>query len=56
MTDEAARCWWAGPGGGRRPDPRGWWPEPDSLHWVRTPEPVEEHPPDRRRPDPARPA
>ncbi|WP_410612634.1 hypothetical protein [Amycolatopsis sp. lyj-109] len=49
MGDEAAR-WWGEPGGGPRPDPPGWWPEPDSLHWVRSPEPAGE-PAGHDRPD-----
>lgn len=48
MGDEPAP-WWREKSGGPRPDPQGWWPEPDNLHWVRSPEPKEEE-----QPDPAR--
>ncbi|WP_290055918.1 hypothetical protein [Amycolatopsis solani] len=54
MGAEPGARWWGGTGG-PRPDPRGWWPEPDNLHWVRGPEPDEE-PPAGPRPDPAGPA
>ncbi|NBH09018.1 hypothetical protein [Amycolatopsis sp. SID8362] len=43
MADEPAARWW-GETGGPRPDPPGWWPEPDNLHWVGNPEPEEEPP------------
>jgi len=53
MEDEAAERWWGEPGGGPRPAPAGWWPEPDSLDWVRCPGPDEEG---CRGPGPAGPA
>ncbi|MEC3982808.1 hypothetical protein [Amycolatopsis sp. H20-H5] len=38
MGDEKAiRRWWREDGARPRPDPEGWWPEADTLHWVRLP-------------------
>ncbi|WP_370961645.1 hypothetical protein [Amycolatopsis sp. cg9] len=55
MADEPVARWWGETGGGPRPAPPGWWPEPDTLHWVGSPEPDEE-PPAGPGPDPASPA
>ncbi|MFC5097155.1 hypothetical protein [Amycolatopsis plumensis] len=54
MGDETATRWWGEPGGGPRPDPPGWWPEPDNLHWVGSPE--DDRPGDHAGPEAARPA
>ncbi|WP_326958561.1 MULTISPECIES: hypothetical protein [unclassified Amycolatopsis] len=34
MGDEAPPRWWGEEGARPRPDPAGWWPEADTLHWV----------------------
>ncbi|WP_281255982.1 hypothetical protein [Amycolatopsis australiensis] len=34
MGDE--QRWWAEDGSRPRPEPAGWWPEADTLHWVRS--------------------
>ncbi|WP_410579918.1 hypothetical protein [Amycolatopsis sp. lyj-108] len=37
MCDDEHRRWWAEAGNDPRPAPPGWWPETDTLFWVRTP-------------------
>ncbi|WP_181772122.1 hypothetical protein [Amycolatopsis pittospori] len=38
MSDDEDPRWWAEAGSDPRPAPAGWWPETDTLSWVRTPE------------------
>jgi hypothetical protein len=42
MSDDEHPRWWAEAGSDPRPAPPGWWPETDTLSWVRTPETVDD--------------
>ncbi|GLY34384.1 hypothetical protein Amsp01_004080 [Amycolatopsis sp. NBRC 101858] len=41
MGEEAPPRWWAEEGARPRPEPAGWWPEADTLHWVQVRPPEE---------------